>query len=165
MKPIKLNPKEFDSFPSEFDVTQKVFEYYFDIAYIGNKPDSLNDAQKALYYHFICDGRISNSGFISILLETNGIFNDGYSKVLHLIGDTTGKAIFDEIVGVYNKYEKWYSKTEVPPALDEDSKEFDKKLNDRIEELEKNWYNGDKARERLFYEYLNKNKPDLVVRE
>jgi hypothetical protein len=162
---MQLKESAFNLFPGQSPVTQKVFEHYYDIGFINKQMDSLNDAQKVLCYHFVCDGLIDNSGFQSILLETNGEFNAGYARALDLIGDTTDKKIFDEIVSVYNKYEKWFSKQTNPPALDEDSKEFDKKLYARIEELQKKWYANGSARGNLFKEYIRRHKDHLVEKE
>lgn len=162
---MKLRESEFNSFPTQFAMTQKVFEHYYDIGITDKKMDSLNNAQKTLCFHFICDGLIDNSGFYSILLETDGEFNLEYLKALDRIGDTTDRIIFDEIVSIYDKYEKWFSKQNSPPALDESSKEFDERLYNRIEELQKKWYENGTTRENLFKDYLETHKLQLVGRE
>jgi hypothetical protein len=162
---MRLKESEYNSFPRQFNVTQKVFEYYYDIAYIDKKVDSLNDVQKILFFHFVCDGVIDNSGFYSILLETNGEFNSGYLKALNLIGDKTSMEIFGEIVSIYDRYEKWFSEQTNPPALDEESKEFDQALYSKVELLEKKWHLNRVIREKLFNEYLNKYKHLLVDKE
>ncbi len=164
-KLMRLKELDFNSFPTNFEVTQKVFEYYYNIGFTHKQIDSLNETQKVLCYNFICGGLIDNSGFYSILTETHGEYNIGYSKALELIQDTTDKKIFDEIVSIYEKYEKWFSKQEYPPTLDEESKEFDKKLYNRIEELQKNWYRNEEIREKLFEDYLTKEKHLLVDKE
>jgi len=164
-KLMKLKELDFTSFPTQFATAQKVFEHYYKIGIADKKLDSLNEAQKTLCFHFICDGLIDNLGFYSILLETNGEFNLEYLKALDRIGDTTDRIIFDEIVSIYNKYEKWFSKQTNPPALNENSMEFDGKLFNRIEELEKKWYENGKIREDLFKDYFETHKLELVNRE
>lgn len=162
---MKLKEFEFNSFPDRFEITQKVFEYYYEIGIAGKKIDILNDAQKTICFHFICDGLIDNSGFYSILLETNGEFNEGYLKALERIGDTTSKHIFDEIVSVFVKYKSWFLKQTNPPVLNETSKEFDEKLYNRIEELQKKWYANGKNRENLFKRYFKENKLNLIAKD
>ena len=162
---MKLNEAEMDLFPNQFAITQKIFEHYYDIGFKDKNLDSLNEAQKVLCYHFICDGLIDNSGFYSILLETQGEFNTGYSKSLELVADLADKQIFDEIVSIYKKYEKWFLIAENPPALDDDSKEFDINLCDRIDDLQMKWNDNMKMRENLFKEYLSNHKHLLVEKE
>jgi hypothetical protein len=162
---FKLNPSDFNSFPKEFKITNQVFQYYYEIGFTNKKLDSLNDAQKALCLHFICDGWITNDGIWAILGESKGEYNVEYPLALARMSDTASKKVFDEIVVIYKKYEKWFSKKETPPILDENSKKFDQKLFNRIEGLEKMWYANQATREKLFNEYLSIHKSELVKLE
>src|ERR1700752_3003818 len=170
-KKIKLNPIEFKNFPSKFDVSQKVFSHYFKIAFTGSRTGSmakniklLNDPQKALCYHFVCDGMIGNSGFYSILLETKGEFNEGYARALEQAANIPDKKIIDEIDGIYKTYSKWFARAVNPPILDDESKRFDKSLHKRINTLEKAWYKNESKREALFKAYFRETKNDLVLK-
>ena len=157
---IKLDAIEYDSFPDEFNITQKVFEYYYDIGFNQQGPDSLNEEQLTLCFHFICEGLIDNSGFYSILLETNGEFD--YSKALERVNDEPDRVIFDEIGSIYLDYKKWFSQQQLPPVLNQASPQFDEKLHNRIEELQKEWYANSDTRSELFKEYFKENKFALV---
>jgi len=72
------------------------------------------------------------------------------------------KIIFDEIISIYNRYEKWFSNQENPPELDDSSEDYDEKLNDRIDSLQKERYEKGKTRDNLFKEYFRKHKLLLV---
>jgi hypothetical protein len=161
-KLIKLSDSDFNSFPNRFEVLQTVFEYYYKIGFANKNLNRLNDSQKTLCFYFICDGLISNSGFYSILLETNGVYNIEFSKALERVRNNQDKIIFDEIISIYIKYENWFCKQINPPELYDSTTEFNEKLHNRIKELEKKWFANSKVREKLFNEYFEKNKQLLV---
>ena len=160
-----LNEIEFNKFPDDFQITLKVFHHYYNIAFADNNKDILNQAQLTLCLHFICDGLIDNSGFFSILLETNGKYNMDYSKSLERCGNITDKAIFDEIISIYDKYENWFSNQTNPPALEEGSDDYDYNLANRIERLEEEWFQNSTTRNNLFKEYFINHKLQLVTKE
>ena len=162
---ITLKDIEFSKFPDDFQITQKVFEHYYDIGFTDGNKESLNEAQLTLCLHFICDGLIDNSGFFSILLETNGEYNIEYSKSLGKSGNTSDRIIFDEIISIYDKYEKWFSLQENPPVLDDSSEEFDENLVYRIDTLQEEWYENGSTRDNLFKEYFRTHKLQLVSKE
>jgi|GEM_PF-3431551 len=175
MKPIKLialKESEFKNFPAKFEIRQKVFSHYFNLGFtgarigsIGKNVKALNDAQKALCYHFVCEGMIGNSGVYGILLETRGEFNEGYSRALELSGNKSDKKIFDEIASIYRAHEEWFSKLKTPPALNSGSKNFDSKLSKRIKQLERKWYASEEKRNEIFNAYFMLHKEALVQKK
>lgn len=158
----ELSSNEFAAFPRDFEITQMVFKHYYNLGVIKNQFDSLNDVQKTLCTHFICTGLIDNSGFYSILLETRGKYNVEYSKSLNRMADRKSLKLFEKIVSIYNQFESWFFKNELPPNLDKNSIDYDKKLVKRIEKLERKWYANNKSREKLFELYISEHKLELV---
>jgi hypothetical protein len=162
---ILLDSQEFDNFPSQFEIVNKVFQHYYDLAFPNGKIESLNVAQKALCYHFICNGMIGNSGFFAIFLETLGKYNTGYLETLVFIEDKVSEKIWKEIISIYEKYENWFGEQINPPVLNEDSEEYDEELENKIENLQKAWYNNELHRKTLFEQYLLNNKNLLIKKK
>jgi hypothetical protein len=165
----KLTPAAYKTFPGNRDVVQAVFSHYFDkgftgkrIGAMGKNIDAFNDAQKTLCLHYVCEGMIGGSGLYGILLETRGEFNAGYSQALGLIGDAKSKKLFDEVAAIYDRFEQSFRKLTTPPELNEGSKRYDRKLSKRLDLLQKKWYAGEGAREKLFAAYLREHKDKLV---
>lgn len=146
---IELSKQEYDMFPDTFDIQQKVFSHYYDFGFAKNKAKGLNDAQKVICYYFVCDGLIDNGGFISILQETSGGYNDGFLIALKDIKDENGYNIFLDIVSIYKDYRKYFNNQEIPPQLDEESDKFDKDLESKLNTLEDNWYKDSSEREKF----------------
>lgn len=158
---FKLSVDEFNEFPKSFDITNRVFQHYYDDLAKGKK-DNLNPTQKTLCYYFICEGMIDNSGFYSILLESLGEYNVEYGMALERIGANESLLIWNELVQIFELHESYFLESENPPELDDESDSFDNDLANRIEALENSWYDLSPKREQLFEIYLSDHKSEIV---
>jgi hypothetical protein len=155
---MKVEQKQYDSFPSDFEMTNRIFKHY----YADGNLSRLSDSQKALCYFFICEGLIDNSGFYSILLETQGEWNSGYVAVLEKAGDAESMKILQQIDQIYKQFETNFAQGELPPELDDESDSFNQELSDRINLLEENWYGLSDQRNQKVKKYLEYNKDEIV---
>lgn len=155
---MKVDQKQYDSFPSDFEVTNRIFQHY----YADGNFSRLSDTQKALCYFFICEGLIDNSGFYSLLLETQGEWNSGYATVLEKAGDTESMKILQQIDQIYKQFETNFAQAELPLELDEESDTFNQELSDRINQLEEKWYGLSDQRSQKINKYLEYNKDEII---
>ena len=155
---MKVDKIQYDSFPSDFEVTNNVFQFY----YSSGDLSRLSDPQRALCYFFICEGLIDNGGFYSILLETEGKFNWGYITSLENAGEAKSQEILQQIHHIYEQFEGDFSHGELPPPLDDESDQFDQKLSDRIDVLEEKWYAQTDERILKMNNYFANYKDDLI---
>ena len=165
IKKLEISKDDYISFPDTSDVTQKVFTYYYNLGFAKNQSKQLslfNNTQRTLCYFFICDGLIGNGGFISILQETNGEFNKGFLRALQIVGDIEGYNIFLKINSIYQRFNNYFDKQDIPPQLEEESDRYDKNLDDELSRLEEQWYSTSSERELKFNNYFNKNKDELI---
>jgi hypothetical protein len=156
---MKVDQKQYDSFPSDFEVTNLVFQHYYE----NRDLSKLSDSQKALCYFFICEGLIDNSGFYSILLETQGQFNSIYATVLEQAGDIESKKILQQIDQIYKRFETDFAQGYLPPELDEESVSFNQELIDKIDQLEEKWYGLTDQRNQKMNKYLENNKDEIII--
>lgn len=123
----------------------------------------LTEFQKALCYFFVCEGLIDNSGFFCILLETKGEFSLGYANVLGIVGEQECRSILGELHQIYQKFEDHFSRGNLPSELDDESKRFDRELREKIDTLERKWYQLTDQRVEQMSKYLELHKNELVT--
>lgn len=157
---ITLEKEQYDSFPWEFEVSNKVFQFY----YARQKELSkMSGVQRALCYFFICEGLIDNGGFYSILLETQREFNDGYITVLADCGAKKSERILTQIDQIYRQFEHDFSRGVLPPELNDESVSFNQELSEKIDVLEETWFRLFEIRNQKVNAYLAENKDKLIT--
>ncbi|KFF15397.1 DMP19 family protein [Flavobacterium hydatis] len=162
MDKLKLEIKEFDIFPEDFDTNMKVLEYYQEVIFENNQ-SKLNDVQNHFSLFHIVGGMIDNGGIYSILIESLGEYNDGYLEMLEATGNKSDYNDFKKIVEVFETYKDSFLEQEMPEQLDEDSDDFDSKLFELIDKIESNWYDNTEIREKKFIDYIKKNKKEIIT--
>jgi hypothetical protein len=161
MDKLKLEIKEFDIFPEDFDTNMKVLEYYQEVVFENNQ-SKLNDVQNHFSLFYIVGGMIDNGGIYSILTESLGEYNDGYLEMLKATGNKSDYNDFKKIVEVFETYKDSFLEQEMPEQLDEDSDNFDSKLFELIDKIETNWYDNTEIREEKFIDYIKNNKKEII---
>ncbi len=163
---ILLTRKEFEAFTNTFAIQQKVFVHYVDMGF--GTADTvgvlslLSPPQQALCYYFMSVGMIDNSGFISILLETQGELNAGFTDCLALIGDKHTGNIFKEVTTIFEQHKEYFIRMELPPALDDESSDYDAALSEKLNELDRDFYATEEVRAAFYKSFLEKFKDELV---
>lgn len=159
MNKLKLTKEEYQTFPDDFETNMKVLEYYQNFIFEKRKTE-LNNVQKNFAIYYIVDGMINGSGIYSIFIESLGEYNDDY---LELLTESCNKKDFKDfmkIVKIFNTYKESFLEQEIPEELEEDEK-----LTELIEKIESNWYDNSESREKFFFDYLRKNKKEIIITE
>lgn len=160
--PIRLSRADYNMFPGDFDITNKVWRYYCERTLFLHWLGGLNQSQLLLCMDFGCGGLIDNGGMFSLLIETKGRYSKPYETSLKASGSFESAEIMGRIDEIYEIYRRDLSKKRLPGVLDEESDAFDSGLNSEIELLEEKWFKLSNEREVNLKSFLEKNR-DFVI--
>ena len=154
---IKINKKEYEIFPEDFEINMKVLDFYQNFIFEKRKSE-LNNVQKNFSIYYIVDGMINGSGIYSILTESLGEYNNDYLELLNETKNKNDYQDFEKIVKIFNDYKESFLEQEIPEELEEDEE-----LCESIDEIENRWYDNSEIRENTFFDYLKKNKDKIIT--
>ena len=156
---IKVDLNKFNAL-SDFDKFQFIHERNHNQSWSKriNEIDftNMNKSQRALYCLYVIVGDIDNGGFIQFFQNTKEYFFEEGKKAFKLIGDIKTLKLFEKAIEIYFRNKEFLSAEDLDAPLNEDDEEI-------LEKLESEFYKLDDDREKLIYDFINKNIDDFLL--
>lgn len=156
---IKVDLNKFNAL-SDFDKLQFIHERNHDQCWNKETYEidftNMNTSQRAICSLYVIVGDIDNGGFIQFFQNTRDHFFDEGKKAFKLIGDIKTLKLFEKAIEIYFRNVKFLSAEDLDAFFNEDDEKILDKLKDEF-------YKLDDYRDKLMYDFIDKNIDDFLI--
>ncbi|MEO0898989.1 MAG: hypothetical protein AAFY71_21435 [Bacteroidota bacterium] len=159
--PFQVDKMVYDSFPEKQDIVKKVCDLYQTFIW-GGEIELLNEPQQVMTYFYCMEEVIWGKGIYEAMRIYPLEWLLGYLNALNTCGNQREYDHFLEVIQLYQRYQSYFFKGEIPPALVAGSSSYDVMMDENMEDWGMIWLDKLKERNDIFYEYLRNHKDQLI---